>query len=116
MIAVLLVLLLMAVLQVAALFYVRSVTASAASDGARYAANAGVPASAGGPRATALIERGLGRRMAAQLPCTGAAVPDPGSGLVTLRVSCQGRIRSLLLPIGAFVTVNAAGQSLKDGP
>jgi hypothetical protein len=116
MITVLLVFLLFAVLQVAALFYVRSVTAAAAADGARFAANANVDPAAGGPRASALIGRGLGDRLAGQLPCAGNAVPDPGSGLVAAEVRCQGRIRSLLLPIGAFVRVDITARSLKDPP
>jgi Flp pilus assembly protein TadG len=116
MITVLLVFLLFAVLQVAALFYVRSVTSAAAADGARFAANANVEPAAGGPRASALVAHGLGGRLAGQLPCVGQAMPDPGSGLVTAEVHCQGRIRSLLLPIGAFVRVDVTGRSLKDPP
>ncbi len=116
MITVLLVFLLFAVLQVAALFYVRSVTAAAAADGARFAANANVDPAAGGPRASALIAHGAGGRLSAQLPCTGSAVPDPASGLVVAEVHCQGRIRSLLLPIGAFVQVDVTARSLKDPP
>jgi Flp pilus assembly protein TadG len=116
MITVLLVLLLFAVLQVAALFYVRSVTAAAAADGARYAANADVDPAAGGPRASALIARGIGARMSDQLPCQGQTAPDPASGLIAAQVHCQGRIRSLLLPIGAFVRVDVTARSLKDPP
>jgi hypothetical protein len=114
MITVLLVFLLFAVLQVAALFYVRSVTAAAAADGARFAANADVDPAAGGSRASALIAHGVGGRLAGQLPCVGSAVPDPGSGLVAAEVHCQGRIRSLLLPIGAFVRVDITARSFKD--
>lgn len=116
MISVLLVLLLFAVLQVAALFYVRSVTAAAAADGARYAANADVDPAAGGPRASLLIARGIGTRMADQLPCQGRTVPDPDSELLAAQVHCRGRIRSLLLPIGAFVRVDVTARSLKDAP
>jgi hypothetical protein len=116
MITVLLVFLLFAVLQVAALFYIRSVTAAAAADGARYAANADVDPIAGGPRASALIAHGVGSRLSGQLPCAGQAVPDPASGLVAAEVRCQGRIRSLLLPLGAFVRVEVTARSLKDPP
>jgi hypothetical protein len=116
MISVLLVLLLFAVVQVAALFYVRSVASSAASDGARYAANAGVPAGAGGERASALLARALSPGMARRLPCAGELVADPGSGLVTAQVRCRGKIRSVFVPIGALVTIEVRGQSLKDEP
>lgn len=113
-ISVLLVLLLFGVLQVAALFYVRSVTSSAAADGARYGANADVRPSQGSAKASDLIRRGLGPGMANQLPCTAGMQRD---GNVTMTVvHCRGRIRSLLLPIGAFVRVDVTARSLKDDP
>lgn len=115
-ISILLLMLLFAVLQVAALFYVRSVAAAAAADGARYAANADVGPAEGARRASELIGRGLGSQMAARLPCTGEVVPDPASSMRVSRVHCQGEIRSLLLPLGAFVQVRVTGQSLKDRP
>ena len=114
--SVLLVMLLFAVMQVAALFYIRSVAASAAADGARYAANAGVSPQAGGERATALLGQALGRGMARQLPCAGALIPEAGSGLTTAEVRCRGTLRSAFLPIGALVRVDVSGQSLKDDP
>ncbi len=116
MISVLLVLLLFAVLQVAVLFYVRSVTASAAADGARYAANADVEPADGASRASTLIRHGLGTRMANQLPCQGNASTDGPTGLATAQVSCRGKIRSLLLPIGAFVDIDITARSLMDSP
>jgi len=114
--SVLLVMLLFAVVQVAALFYVRSVTASAAADGARYAANAGVTPQAGGERAAALLAQALGSGMARRLPCAGGLVAEAGSGLVTAEVRCRGTIRSVFLPIGALLKVDVSGQSLKDDP
>ena len=106
--------LLFGVLQVAALFYVRSVTSSAADDGARYGANADIQPADGGSKATSLIRRGLGAGMANQLPCSGETQRD---GPVTVAaVHCQGKIRSLLLPIGAFVRIDVTARSLKDGP
>jgi hypothetical protein len=114
--SVLLVMLLFAVVQVAALFYVRSVAASAAADGARYAANAGVSAQAGGERATALLGRALSPGMAQNLPCAGALVAGAGSGLTTAEVRCRGTIRSVFLPLGALVKVDVSGQSLKEDP
>jgi len=116
MISVLLVFLLFAVLQVAAVLYVRSVVASAAADGARYGANADVDPAAGGARASTLIGRGLGTGMARRLPCEGGQVIDEASGLVTAEVRCQGRIRSVFVPIGALVDIKVSGQSLKDAP
>jgi hypothetical protein len=114
--SVLLVMLLFAVMQVAVLFYVRTVAASAAADGARYAANAGVAPEAGGERATTLLGHALGRGMARRLPCSGALVAEAGSGLTTAEVRCRGTMRSAFLPIGSLVTVDVSGQSLKDDP
>jgi hypothetical protein len=114
--SVLLVMLLFAVVQVAALFYVRSVAASAAADGARYAANAGVSPRVGGERASTLLGHALSPAMARKLPCAGALVAEAGSGLRTAEVRCRGTIRSIFLPIGALVTVDVSGQSLKDDP
>ncbi|HEX2902882.1 MAG TPA: TadE family protein [Jatrophihabitans sp.] len=113
-ISVLLIMLLFGVLQVAALFYVRSVTSAAAADGARYAANADVPPGQGGGKASELIRRGLGPGLADQLPCTGTAERDGPVAVSAVR--CRGRIRSLLLPIDAFVRVDVTARSLKDGP
>lgn len=114
--SVLLVMLLFAVVQVAAVFYVRSVASAAAADGARYAANAGVPAQAGAERATALLGQALSPGMARRLPCAGGLVAEAGSGLVTAEVRCRGTIKSVFLPIGALMTVDVSGQSLKDDP
>ena len=81
------------------------------------AANADVDPAAGGPRASALIAHGVGGRLSDQLPCAGqSGARIPGSGLVAAEVHCQGRIRSLLLPIGAFVRVDITARSLKDPP
>ena len=54
--------------------------------------------------------------MARRLPCVGGQVLDAQTGLVTAEVSCRGRISSVFLPIGALVTVEVTGQSLKDDP
>ncbi|HEY2044740.1 MAG TPA: TadE/TadG family type IV pilus assembly protein [Jatrophihabitans sp.] len=114
MVSTLLVFLLFGILQVAALFYVRSVAAAAASDGARYAANAGVDPTAGGERASRLIQQATTLSMAQQLPCRGTKIPDPASGLSTARVRCRGQIHSILIPLGALVTIDVTGQSLQE--
>jgi Flp pilus assembly protein TadG len=113
---VLLIMLLFGVLQVAALFYVRSVVSAAAADGARYAANADVPSTDGAQRASNLIRQGLGAGMASRLTCTAGSAADASTGLATAQVRCQGQIRSMLVPIGAFVRVDVTARSLKEGP
>jgi len=116
MVTVALVFLLFAVVQVAGVFYVKSVVASAASDGARFGAVAGADPVAGAARASAMISRALSTAIARQVPCRGALVVDGASGLAASQVSCGGRIRSIFLPIGAFVDVRVSGQSLKERP
>jgi Flp pilus assembly protein TadG len=113
-ISILLVFLLFAVVQVGLVFYVRSVVAASASDGARYGAGAGVAASAGGERAAALIATGLPGASARGIGCVGGTSVDGASGLQIVRVSCRGRLRSVFLPIGALVTISAGAQSLKE--
>ncbi len=115
-VSLLLIILLLGVLQVAALFYVRSVTGAAAADGARYAANADVTPAAGAERAADLLGHGLGAPTASGIACTGGLVSEPESGLVVAQVRCRGRIRSVLLPIGAFVRIDVSARSLKERP
>lgn len=115
-ISVLLVFLLFGVLQVAAVLYVRSVVSSAAGDGARYGADAGVSADEGGVRASALISRSLSEGMARRIPCTGTLTSDAASGLATTTVVCRGDIDSLLIPVGIFIHVQATAQTLKEQP
>lgn len=112
MISVLLVLLLFGVLQVAAYFYVRNVVSASVADGARYAAGADVDVAAGGPRASLLIGRGLSPSVAADLPCSSGT--QIASGLVVTRVECQGRIRSILLPVGRFVSVDVVAHAVRE--
>ena len=114
MVSVLLVFLLFAVLQVALLFYVRTVVASSAADGARYAGGADVPTAAGATRATSLIAAGLDLDVARQVPCRAADETDPASGLPTVQVHCEGRIASVFLPIGAFVHIDVTSRVLSE--
>ena len=116
MISILLVFLLCAVLQVAAVFFTRSVVLAAATAGARYGANSQVDVAAGGPRASQQIEQALSASMAKQIPCTGDQAADPGSGLVVAEVHCRGRISSIFYPIGALVNIEVTARSLKEHP
>ncbi len=115
-VSVLLVLLLFAVVQVAALLYVRSVVSAATSDGAHFGASAGAPAGSGARRATALIARGLGAGLARAVSCDEARITDGASGLAVDRVRCSGRLTSLVLPLAAFVSVTATADSVVEQP
>lgn len=116
MISVLMVLLLFAVLQVAAVFYVRNIVAASAADAARYASASGVDAAAGGDRANGSISNALSRSVSAHVPCVSRDDTDAVSGLRVVRVECTGRIGSLLLPAGAFVRIDVVARSIREGP
>lgn len=116
MITVLLVFLLFAVIQVAAVFYVRNVVAASAADGARYAAVAGAQPQDGSTRASGLIGTGLSTGLSAQVPCTGSAQQDAQSGLAVVKVECSGRIRSILLPFAALTTIHVTAHALRETP
>jgi Flp pilus assembly protein TadG len=115
MVSVLLIALLLGVLQVAALFYVRSVIAASAADGARWAANADVGPQQGAARATELIEGALSTSIADDVPCEGTTETDDATGLPLIQVRCVGQIRSLLLPIGALIDIDVRSRSLREG-
>ncbi len=114
MISVLLVFLLFAVIQVAVVFYVRNIVAASASDGARYGATSNVDAQDGATRATSEIKGSLSDSIANGVPCTGSIGRDPGTGLQTAIVHCEGRIKSTFLPIGAFVHIDVTARALTE--
>ena len=116
MITVLLVFLLFAVIQVAAVFYVRNVVAASAADGARFGAAAGAQPDAGSARASRLISSGLSSAMSRQVPCSSVVERDGGSGLSVVKVECTGRIRSILLPFAALTTIHVVAHSLQEQP
>lgn len=115
MIAVLLMFLVFAVLQVAVFFYVRNIVAASATRGARYAANAGVDYGQGGTHASALVYAGLSPRVARSVPCSGSAATDAATGLPLAVVHCKGHLKSIFLPIGSFVTIEVTSRALKEG-
>jgi Flp pilus assembly protein TadG len=113
MVSVLLILLLFAVLQVAAVFYARTIIAASAADGARYAAAADVDPGAGGVRAEQLMNQA---HLGSLVSCVGSGARDAPSGLATTQVTCAGHLRSFFIPLGAFVSVTVSAHALKEGP
>jgi hypothetical protein len=113
---VLLVFLLFAVLQIAAVFYVRAIVASSAADGARYAANADIGPDEGARRASDLIREALSDQIAGDVPCAGTVQTDPDTGLRLTSVRCTGQIRSLLLPLAGLVWIDVQSRALEEGP
>jgi hypothetical protein len=116
MISVLLVVLLFAVLQVAVLFYVRTIVAASAADGARYAASSNLAAADGAIRAHGELTRALTSVVGRDVRCGGSAGDDQDSGLPTTVVRCSGVIESIFLPLGAFVHLDVTARALTEGP
>lgn len=114
MMAVLLVMVLFAVLQVAVYCYARNIVAAAAADGARYASSLGVDQSAGAGRAKGLIADGLNSEDAERIPCTSRQDVDATSGLPVTIVHCQGRLRALFAPLDIPVTIDVTSTSLTE--
>lgn len=111
---VLLVALLLAVLQIGAVFFVRSVVAASAADGARWAVNADLSPAEGALRATQMISDSLSPSMAGSIPCTGSEAVDAQTGMLFAVVRCVGVIRSVFVPVGSFVTVDVQSRALRE--
>jgi Flp pilus assembly protein TadG len=109
--AVLLVLLLFVVLEIAVWFYARNIVASAAADAARYAAT--TPGGTGARRARELIDEGLNASAAGQIPCVESVGVD--SGLPTTTVHCRGRLQMVLLPFDIPLTIDVHSTSFVEG-
>ncbi len=113
-ISVLLVLLLFGVLQVGVYFYARNIVEASAADAARYAASAGVPASAGGARAEQVIARALGARRPRRSPAPVGSAPTPHPVCRLTTVHCTGRIRTLLVAVDIPMRVDVTSSALKE--
>ena len=107
--------LLLAVLQVAVYVHVRNVVVASAQEGARYAANADVPASAGAGRTLEVVGRATSAQTAAGLSCTSAQEADD-SGLVLVVVRCTGAVPSLFTALGDLLPLEATGRAVEEGP
>ena len=113
-VSLLLVMLLLAVLQIGVYLHVRNVVAASAAEGARYAANADVDLAAGGPRASDVIRRSLGDRVAGQVPCSGAL--EAGAGGATLvAVNCRGALPVFFAPLGRLLPLEVTARALEEG-
>jgi Flp pilus assembly protein TadG len=113
-VSVLVVALLLAVLQVAVYVHVRNVVVAGAQEGARYAANADVPAQAGVGRTLEVIGRATSTATAAGLACTSAQEVDD-SGLVLVVVRCTGAVPSLFAGLGELLPLSATGRAVEEG-
>src|SRR5512144_1605909 len=98
-VSVLIVVLLLAVLQVAVYVHVRNVVTASAQEGARFAANADVDSAVGADRTVQIVGRATSAQTAGGLAGTSVEEPDP-SGLTVVVVRCAGSVPSLLAGLG----------------
>jgi Flp pilus assembly protein TadG len=113
-VSVLIMVLLLAVLQVAVYVHVRNVVVTSAQEGARYAAGADVPSTDGAPRSVEIVARATSVRTADGLRCTSGEEPDP-TGLTLVVVRCTGAVPTLLAPLGNLLPLTATGRAIKEG-
>ncbi|WP_157734199.1 MULTISPECIES: TadE/TadG family type IV pilus assembly protein [Frankia] len=109
----LLLFLFLGILQVGLILHIRNTLAADAAEGARHAANLGVPAADGGPYAQALIARTIPGR--ADTVCTGTDVEGPG-GTPLVQVTCKVAVPLVLVPLGDGVTITVTGHAVKEQP
>jgi Flp pilus assembly protein TadG len=114
-VSVLIVVLMLAVLQVAVYVHVRNVVTASAQEGARYAANADVPVADGAARTSEIVAAATTEGTAAGLTCTSTEeVDDTGLRLVVVR--CSGAVPTLLAGLGDLLPVDVTGRAVKEGP
>src|SRR3954467_7485706 len=110
----LIVMLLLAVLQVAVYVHVRNVVTASAQEGARYAANADVDSAIGAARTVEVAPRATPTQTAEGLACTSREEADP-SGLTLVVVRCTGSVPALLASLGNLLPLEVTGRAVKEG-
>jgi Flp pilus assembly protein TadG len=113
-VSVLVVVLLLAVLQVAVYVHTRNVVTASAQEGARYAANADVPSAIGADHTVAVVSRATSAQTAEGLVCTSAEEAD-ASGLTLVVVRCSGSVPTLLAGLGNLLPLEVTGRAVKEG-
>ena len=112
-VSVLVVVLLLAVLQVAVYVHVRNVVTASAQEGARYAANADVDSSLGAGRTVQVVAGATSEQTAEGLSCTSGEETDP-TGLTLVVVRCTGAVPSLLADLGNLLPLEVTGRAVKE--
>ena len=112
-VSVLVVVLLLAVLQVAVYVHLRNVVTASAQEGARYAANADVPTSAATGRTLTTVARATSAGTAEGLVCTAAEEVD-ATGLVLVTVRCTGAVPTLLAGLGDLLPLDVTGRAVAE--
>jgi Flp pilus assembly protein TadG len=106
--------LLLAVLQVAAYLHLRAVVVASAAEGARQAAVADRSTRDGGPLAERVLARGVPARAAAGIRCVAAEEAGP-AGAVLVAVRCRGAVPAVLALTGPVLPVEVTAHALKEG-
>jgi Flp pilus assembly protein TadG len=114
-VSVLVVVLLLAVLQVAVYVHVRNVVTASAQEGARYAALSDVASSAGADRAVATVARATSVQTAEGLVCSSAEEADD-TGLTLVVVRCSGSVPTLFAALGNLLPLEVTGRAVKEQP
>ena len=109
----LVVVLLLAVLQVAVYVHVRNVVTASAQEGARYAANADVDSALGAARTVQIVGRATSEQTAEGLACTSAEETD-ATGLTLVVVRCAGSVPPLLSSLGNLLPLSVTGRAVKE--
>ena len=109
----LIVVLLLAVLQVAVYVHVRNVVTASAQEGARYAANADVSSADGAARTVQIVAQATSVQTAAGLACTAGEEAD-SSGLTLVVVRCSGSVPTLLAGLGNLLPLEVTGRAIKE--
>lgn len=113
-VAVLLLMLLLGIVQVAIYLHVRNVTAASAAEGARYAANADADPGEGAERAGDILARAVGSATAARLRCTGE-VEEGAGGVQLSAVRCTGALPVFFAPFGNVLPLDVTGHAVEEG-
>src|SRR5262249_47265869 len=109
----LLLMLFLGVVQTGIVLHVRNTLAADAAEGARHAANLGVPDSEGADYAKRLIESSLTGRGDAD--CTAGPAAGPG-GVGVVEVTCHVDVPLTLTLVGGSVGVTVTGRALQETP
>jgi Flp pilus assembly protein TadG len=112
-VSMLIVMLLLAVLQVAVYVHVRNVVTASAQAGARYAANADVDSAVGAARTLEVVADATSRQTANGLSCSSAEEVDE-TGLTLVVVRCSGSVPSLLAALGSLLPLEVTGRAVKE--
>lgn len=114
MICILQIFLLFAVIEVALVFWARTVVAVSTSDAARYAAGSNLGPQVATDRVRSEIESALGGKLASGITCVADVETDDTAGVRFTVVHCTGNLRSTFLPVGSFIRISTTARALTE--